>query len=48
MAHITSALHLQAARDGEIDFAATYDYADHAVERLMAAGRRLAPAGEVG
>ncbi len=48
MAHITSSLHLQAARDGEIDFGATYDYADHAVERLMAAGRRLAPAGEVG
>ncbi len=43
MAHITSCLHLEAARDGEIDYAAAYDYAEHAVDRLIATGRGLAP-----
>jgi len=47
MAHITSSLHLQAAKGGDIDFGATYDYAEHAVDRLLSAGRRLATAGEV-
>ena len=41
MAHITSSLHLEAARDGEIDFDAAYDYAEHAVGRLLEAGRGL-------
>jgi GH15 family glucan-1,4-alpha-glucosidase len=44
MAHITSCLHLEAARQGEIDFEQAYDYAEHAIDRLLAAGRRLAPA----
>ena len=44
MAHITSCLHLEAARRGEIDFDAAHDYAEHAVDRLLAAGRRLTPA----
>ncbi len=45
MAHITSALHLEAARRGEIDYGQTHDYAEHAIDRLLAAGRELAPAG---
>ena len=45
MAHITSCLHLEAARDGEIDFDVAHDYAEHAVDRLLASGRRLAPSG---
>jgi GH15 family glucan-1,4-alpha-glucosidase len=44
MAHITSCLHLEAARRGEIDFDAAHDYAEHAVDRLLASGRRLTPA----
>jgi GH15 family glucan-1,4-alpha-glucosidase len=44
MAHITSALHLQAARNGRIDHDRAQDYAEAAVDRLLAAGRRLAPA----
>ncbi|MGH2759553.1 MAG: glycoside hydrolase family 15 protein, partial [Actinomycetota bacterium] len=47
MAHITSSLHLQAAKRGEIDFGRTYDYAEHAVDRLLSAGRRLAAPGAV-
>jgi GH15 family glucan-1,4-alpha-glucosidase len=43
MAHITSCLHLEAARDGEIDFDVAHDYAEHAVDRLLASGRQLAP-----
>jgi GH15 family glucan-1,4-alpha-glucosidase len=42
MAHITSCLHLEAARDGEIDYDAAHDYAEHAVDRLLATGRQLA------
>jgi GH15 family glucan-1,4-alpha-glucosidase len=45
MAHITSSLHIQAALRGAIDPDATYDYAEHAVDRLVAAGRELAPVG---
>jgi GH15 family glucan-1,4-alpha-glucosidase len=45
MAHITSSLHLQAAKRGEIDFSAAYDFAEHAVDRLLSAGRRLAEPG---
>ncbi len=45
MAHITSSLHLKAARSGEIDFEAACDYAEHAVDRLLASGRQLATAG---
>lgn len=46
MAHITSSLHLHAAKGGEIDFGATYDYSDHALDRLLDAGRRLATTSE--
>jgi GH15 family glucan-1,4-alpha-glucosidase len=42
MAHITSSLHLEAARRGEIDYDAAIDYAEHAVDRLLRAGRQLA------
>ena len=43
MAHITSCLHLEAARRGEIDYDAAIDYAEHAVDRLIRAGRQLTP-----
>ena len=43
MAHITSCLHLEAARRGQIDFDAAHDYAEHAVDRLLASGRQLTP-----
>ncbi len=43
MAHITSCLHLEAARRGEIDYDTAHDYAEHAVDRLLASGRQLAP-----
>jgi GH15 family glucan-1,4-alpha-glucosidase len=45
MAHVTSSLHLEAARRGEIDFQAAHDYAEGAVDRLIAAGREFAPTG---
>jgi GH15 family glucan-1,4-alpha-glucosidase len=45
MAHITSCLHLEAARAGLIDYDAANDYAEGAVDRLVASGRRLAAAG---
>jgi GH15 family glucan-1,4-alpha-glucosidase len=48
MAHITSSLHLQAAKNGDIHFDAAIDYSEHAVDRLLATGRRLAGADEVG
>ncbi len=38
MAHITSCLHLEAAKDGEVDFDDAYDYAENAVDRLAQAG----------
>ncbi len=43
MAHITSCLHLEAAKDGEIDYDATYDYAENAVDRLARLGAAVAP-----
>jgi GH15 family glucan-1,4-alpha-glucosidase len=43
MAHITSCLHLEAARDGEIEYGVAHDYAELAVDRLLATGRQLAP-----
>jgi GH15 family glucan-1,4-alpha-glucosidase len=43
MAHITSCLHFEAARDGEIDYDVAHDYAEHAVDRLVASGRQLTP-----
>jgi GH15 family glucan-1,4-alpha-glucosidase len=45
MAHVTSSLHLEAARAGDIDYDAAHDYAEGAVDRLIAAGRRLASGG---
>ncbi len=43
MAHITSCLHLEAAKDGEIDYDAAYDYAEQAVDRLVSLGTGVAP-----
>ena len=43
MAHITSCLHLEAARDGEIDYDLAQDYSEHAVDRLLRLGRGLSP-----
>jgi len=43
MAHITSCLHLEAAKDGEIDYEAAYDYAENAVDRLARLGTGVAP-----
>jgi GH15 family glucan-1,4-alpha-glucosidase len=48
MAHITSSLHLAAAKNGDIDFDAAIDYAEQAVERFMTAGRKLGATNEVG
>jgi hypothetical protein len=45
MAHITSALHLEAARDGEIDYDLAQDYAERAVDRLVKSGKALTPSG---
>jgi GH15 family glucan-1,4-alpha-glucosidase len=45
MAHITSCLHLEAARDGEIDYDVAYDYAENAVDRLITLGTGVAPHG---
>jgi GH15 family glucan-1,4-alpha-glucosidase len=45
MAHITSCLHLEAARDGEIAYDEAYDYAEHAVDRLARLGAGVAPHG---
>jgi hypothetical protein len=44
MAHIRSSLHLEAARRGQIDFDAAYDFDEAAVDRLLATGRALASA----
>ena len=44
MAHVTSSLYLEAARRGEVDFEDAHDYAEGAVDRLIASGRRFAPA----
>jgi GH15 family glucan-1,4-alpha-glucosidase len=41
MAHVTSSLYLEAARAGAIDYDAAQDYAEGAVERLVASGKRL-------
>ncbi len=38
MAHITSTLHLEAAKRGEIDHDRAYDFSEAAVDRLLAAG----------
>jgi GH15 family glucan-1,4-alpha-glucosidase len=43
MAHITSALHLKAARHGHVDFDGAHDYAEMAIDRLLSLGHGLAP-----
>jgi GH15 family glucan-1,4-alpha-glucosidase len=42
MAHIRSSLHLEAARNGQIDFDAAYDFDEAAVDRLLEVGRAFA------
>jgi GH15 family glucan-1,4-alpha-glucosidase len=39
MAHVTSVLHLDAAKSGAIDHTQAHDFSEHAVDRLLAAGR---------
>ena len=48
MAHIRSSLHLEAARRGQIDYDATYDFDEAAVDRFIAGGRALASEGSSG